>query len=461
MFFHISKYRWVRRQHTAKQHTLRFTKKPWSGGVVLLICVAVAMLLANMEWSAEAYHALLTTDLSMLIHSHDGAINLYFPKDMNVERLINDALMVLFFFVVGLEIKREVLHGELSSVKSSMLPVLAAVGGMVVPALIYHAINHGTPVEMGWGVPMATDIAFAIGILSMLGDRVPTSLKVFLTALAVVDDLGAIIVIAIFYGGDIQFEYMAVAVFIMALVYLMGRMGERRLALYVIPAIVVWALFYYSGVHATMSGVVMAMLIPTQARYSKQTFLRQADDLEQEIVDAAKDDDQADEIYYEKLRKMSELTSKSIPLNVQLEEKLSPYITFLVMPIFALVNGGVHIDLEHMDIFGYSAAAGSIGLGVVFGLVVGKPLGIFVMSWLAVKLRLADMPSGATWMMLLAVAMLGGIGFTMSIFVDTLAFAGVSIDFVDQGKIAILIGSLVAALLGVVMIVLNSKIKKV
>lgn len=460
MFFHISKFKWVRQQYTASQRRQRFARQPWSGGVVLLICVLIAMLLANMEWSADAYHALLATDLSMLIHSHDGEINIYFPRDMNVERLINDAMMVLFFFVVGLEIKREVMHGELSSPRRAMLPILAAVGGMVVPALIYYGINHGTAVEIGWGVPMATDIAFAIGILSMLGDRVPTSLKVFLTALAVADDLGAIVVIALFYGGDIQFVYMFIAILIMFLVYLMGRMGERRMAYYAIPAIIVWALFYYSGVHATMSGVVMAMLIPTQARYSKQTFLRQADDLEQEIVEAAQDGEHSEEIYYEKLRKMSSLTYKSIPMNVQLEDKLSPYITFLVMPIFALVNGGVRIDPEQMDVFGYSLEAGSIGLGVILGLVVGKPVGIFLMSWLAVKMRLAEMPSGATWMMLFAVATLGGIGFTMSIFVDTLAFGGVSVDFVDQGKIAILIGSLAAALIGIVLIVLNSKVIK-
>ncbi len=452
MFFRISKYSWVRNQHVARQNTQRFTAKPWAGGVVLIVCVVIAMLLANMEWSAEAYHSILTTDLSVFVHSHDGA-KIFFPREMNVERFVNDALMVLFFFVVGLEIKREVLHGELSSFSRSILPVLAAVGGMIVPALIYFVVNKGTPVEAGWGIPMATDIAFAIGILSMLGDKVPTSLKVFLTALAIADDLGAIIVIALFYGGEINLLYLLIACVVMGLIYMLNRLGEHRMVYYIIPAVMVWVLFYYSGIHATMSGVVMALLIPTKPRYSKQTFLRQADMLEQSIVDAANEEGaDADEHYHEQLRKMSQLTFNSIPMSARLEEALAPYITFLIMPIFALVNGGVHIQAEQLNIFHFTPEMGSIGIGVFFGLLIGKPVGIFLMSWLAVKLRLAQLPNGATWSMLFAVACLGGIGFTMSIFVDTLAFGTSNIDYVEQGKIAIIAGSIAAAILGIILI---------
>ncbi|MFR9556932.1 MAG: Na+/H+ antiporter NhaA [Rikenellaceae bacterium] len=458
MFLHLTKFAWVRHSYSAKQQTLKFTRKPWAGGVVLLLCVIVAMVLANLEWSAEAYHALLSTDLKVLVHSHDNTINILFPRDMTVERLVNDALMVLFFFLVGLEIKREVRHGELSSPQNAILPVLAAVGGMIVPALIYTIINGGTPVENGWGIPMATDIAFAIGILSMMGDRVPVSLKIFLTALAIADDLGAIIVIALFYGGDINMMYMLIAVIIMIFVYFINRLGERHMFFYVVSAILVWTLFYYSGVHATLSGVAMALLIPTKARFSKRTFLRQADMLEQSIVDAAHEEgEHGAEHYHDQLRKMAYLTKNSIPMNAQLEEVLSPYVTFLVMPIFALVNGGVRIDVEHLDIFKYTAEMGSIGMGVFFGLVLGKPIGIFLMSWMAVKTHLATMPSGATWKMLFAVACLGGIGFTMSIFVDTLAFGSGNMDFVNMGKIAILAGSLAAALIGVLLIFLSSK----
>ncbi len=462
MFLRISKYSWAKHYYEADARAHRFINKPWSGGVILLCCVVVAMLLANMEWSAEAYHALLTTDLSAHIHSHDGTIDLIFPRDMNVERLVNDALMVLFFFVVGLEIKREVLYGELSSIRNSILPILAAVGGMIVPAIIYAIFNQGTPVENGWGIPMATDIAFAVGILSMLGKRVPLSLKVFLTALAIVDDLGAIIVIALFYGGQINMTYIFIALVVMGFIYLLNRAGETRSIYYIIPAVIVWTLFYYSGVHATMSGVVMAMLIPIKPRYNRSATLRQVDILERNIITAAAESGaHADEHYHEQLRKMSRITHKSIPMSAQLEDVLAPYITFVVMPIFALVNGGVRIDFANIaDIFSYAPEVGSIGLGIIFGLFVGKPVGIFLMSWLAIKLRLASMPNNATWMMLFAVSCLGGIGFTMSIFVDTLAFSGDDIVFVDQGKIAIIIGSILAAVVGAALIFTTSMFSK-
>ncbi len=462
MFFHINRYSWTRRHLSVMEQLHHFIAKPWAGGVVLLICVIIAMLLANMEWSAHIYHQILTTDISLNIHAQDNSFDILYPQGMNIEKLVNDGFMVIFFFLVGLEIKREVLHGELSSPRKALLPILAAVGGMIAPALIYMSINNGTPVEQGWGIPMATDIAFAIGILSMLGDRVPVSLKIFLTALAIADDLGAIIVIALFYGGDINFFCLFLALIVMAFIALINRMGERSMFLYMVLAIIVWSLFYYSGVHATMSGVAMAMLIPTEARFSKAYFLRQADEVERRMVSAAQENGKhSDEHYHEHLREMNRLTRRSVPMSTQLEDVLAPYSTFLVMPIFAIVNGGVSISLEHLDIFNFVAGAGSIGLGIFLGLVVGKPVGIFVMSWLAIKLKLAQMPDGASWAMLFAVACLGGIGFTMSIFVDTLAFMKVSLDFVDQGKIAILAGSLVAALLGVVLILLFSRIKKV
>ncbi len=458
MYLGLTKFSWIRRGHKLSERTQYILDKPWAGGTILILCVVVAMVLSNLEATAEAYHSFLTTDFSMLIHTHDNSFNMHYPRNMTVETFVNDALMMLFFFVVGLEIKREVLHGELSSVQRSILPVLAALGGMVVPAVIYSLFNVGTPVQGGWGVPMATDIAFAVGIISMLGDRVPISLKVFLTALAVADDLGAIIVIALFYGGSVNFTYLLIAAAIMVGVYFMNRVGEYRLIFYIIPGIAVWSLFYYSGVHATLAGVVMAMLIPTEARYSKQYFLRQADVLEQNMVDAAMDStEDADENYYEQLRSMTRLTKGAIPMSVKLEDALSPYITFLIMPIFALVNGGVHINAEQMDIFRYSADGGSIGLGVFLGLLVGKPLGILLMSWLAIKFKLASMPSNSSWFMLFGVACLGGIGFTMSIFVDTLAFGSVSIDYVDSGKIAILAGSFTSAVVGVLLILFASE----
>ncbi len=461
MFLHLTRYSWIRHSHSAMMRTMQFTRKPWAGGIVLLICVVLAMLLANMEWSARVYHSLLSTDLKVLITSPNRTIDILFPREMTVEKLVNDGLMTLFFFLVGLEIKREMLNGELSSFRKSILPVMAAIGGMIVPALIYRFVNVGTPAEVGWGVPMATDIAFAIGILSMLGDRVPVSLKIFLTALAIADDLGAILVIAIFYGSSVNFTYLLLALALAAITYVINRLGERHIFFYLITGGVIWALFYYSGVHATMAGVLMAMLIPTRARYSKQFLLRQLDAVESSILNSAQENDGCAEIHYhEQLRKMSQLTRRSIPMSSQLEEVISPYVTFLVMPIFALVNGGVHIDASHLNIFKFSSEVGSVGLGVVLGLVVGKPLGIFLMSFLTIKTGVASMPKGASWIMLLAVATLGGIGFTMSIFVDTLAFSGVSEEFVNIGKIAILFASLVSAAIGASLIVVTSKGEK-
>lgn len=412
------------------------------------------MFLANFGATAHAYHEILTTDLSVLIHSHDNSINILFPKNMTIEKFVNDGLMVIFFFVVGLEIKREILEGELSSLKKATLPILAAIGGMLVPALIYLVINGSTPYEMGWGIPMATDIAFAIAILSMLGSKVPISLKIFLTALAIADDLGAIIVIALFYGGEINLLYLAIALVIMCGVYIINRLGERRFMYYAVPAVVVWSLFYYSGVHATISGVAMAMLIPMTPRYSRRNFLRQTNDLEARIVSVARRNGmEARAHYYDLLNEIKKLTRGAVPLSVLLEEKLTPIVTFVVMPIFALVNGGVMISGEHMDMVGgVMDGTGSIGLGIILGLVVGKPLGIMLMSWLAVKSKLAVMPSRAGWGMMLGVACLSGIGFTMSIFVDSLAFLSVNLDWVNQGKIAILLGSLLSAILGVVVI---------
>lgn len=233
-------YRWVRERHMIGIRGRNFMEAPWAGGIVLLGCVIIAMLLANLPATSLYYRHLLETDLSLMVHSPDGLIDWVFPRGMTVEKLINDGLMVIFFFAVGLEIKREIVCGQLSSAKKALLPVLAAAGGMLFPAIIFTAFNHGTMAANGWGIPTATDIAFAIGILSMLGDRVPVSLKIFLTALAIADDLGAILVIALFYGGQVQIGCLLAALVIMLGVYFMKEMGEKRMFFYLVPAVVVW-----------------------------------------------------------------------------------------------------------------------------------------------------------------------------------------------------------------------------
>ncbi len=449
-------YRWVRQRHMMGLRGRNFLEAPWAGGVVLLVCVIFAMLLANLPATKVYYHHLLETDLSLMVRSPDGLIDWIFPRGMTVEKFINDGLMVIFFFAVGLEIKREIVCGQLSSVRRAILPVLAAAGGMLAPAIIFTFFNHGTAAANGWGIPTATDIAFAIGILSMLGNRVPVSLKIFLTALAIADDLGAILVIALFYGGKVQIGCLLVALVIMLGVYFMKQMGEKRMFFYLVPAFVVWGLFYYSGVHSTISGVAMALLIPMEPRYSKEYFAHKMRWLKGLMLSAATHEDFPNEEQRFYLRRMHDLSANSVGMSYRLEHGLAPYVTFLIMPVFALANAGVEItSLEYLNIFHYSPEIGSVGMGVFFGLVVGKPLGIFLVSWGAVKSGLAELPEGATWRMLLAVGCLGGIGFTMSLFVDSLAFS--DSDLIDRGKIAILMGSLAAAIVGSLLILAFSK----
>lgn len=454
----FTKFGWVKRNHILSQQGNNFLQAPWAGGIILIVCVAIAMLLANLPATAEWYHHILHMELGL---SFGGKL---FPEAMNLEKFVNDGMMVVFFFTMGLEIRREMSDGQLSTPKKAILPIVAALGGMLAPALIFTLFNSGTVVANGWGIPTATDIAFAIGIMSLLGDRVPISLKVFLTALAVADDLGAIIVIALFYGETPNLLLLGIAVLIMVGIYFMRRMGEFRIIAYLVPAFVVWILFYYSGVHATLSGVVMAMLIPTKPRYSRSYYLHKADVIENGIKDADKieDEHEAEEsrMYY--MRRMTQISNGAQGMSHRMEHLLMPYVNFIIMPIFALINAGVHIpSAEYFNIFEYTPEIGSIGMGIFFGLVVGKPLGISLFSYIAVKLGVAERPSGATWKMLIAVACLGGIGFTMSIFVDNLAFdKDTQQEFIDMGKIAILMASTVAALLGSLLIVLDAKREK-
>ena len=463
-------YWWNKEVHNFRISQKKFSKQPWANGVVLLSCVVVAMLLANLPFTKDIYHAFLHTHFTMNIKSPEGLIDWVFPRDMTMEKFINDILMVIFFFTVGLEIKREVVCGELSSVKKAIVPVIAAFGGVLVPALIFTVVNHGTMAASGWGIPTATDIAFAVGILSILGDRVPVSLKVFLTALAIADDLIAILVVALFYGGHINLLLLGIALLVIGFVALMKRLGEKRIAFYIVPAVVVWFLFYYSGIHATMTGVVIAFLIPMEARYNKAKFHRRSRILweglnEAEKVSTAESFPNGPERHY--LRRLSGLTKRTIPPSYRLEHVLNPWVNFLIMPIFALANAGVEItDPAYFNVFHLDPQLGGAGMGIFLGLLLGKPVGITLASWIAIKCKVGEMPAKATWPMLFAVACLGGIGFTMSIFVDTLSFAGPDIPadvtqhLRDAGKIAVLMGSLFAGVLGSLVISLVARLQK-
>lgn len=468
-------YSWNKSLHRLNLTGKHFIHQPWAGGVTLLCCVIVAMLLANLPGTRHLYHAFLETDLSMSIQSpidpETGcrAIDWTFPRNMTVEKFINDILMVIFFFTVGLEIKREVVCGELSSVKKALLPVIAAVGGMLMPALIYAMFNQGTTTAGGWGIPTATDIAFAIGIMSILGNRVPISLKIFLTALAIADDLGAILVVAIFYGGSINMGLLLIALLLIALVIIMNQLGEKHVSYYWAPAICIWFLFYYSGIHATMSGVVMAFLIPMDARFGKPFLERNIKKYSRrlnEFEGLNAEEPFPNALQRHCLRRFSYITNNTIGMSYRLEHALNPWVNFLIMPIFALANAGVVIpDASFFNIFRQLPGiegAGFVGMGIYFGLLLGKPVGITLASWLAIKSRIGAMPEGASWAMLFAVACLGGIGFTMSIFVDTLSFGELAPQVTDtlrsSGKIAVLLGSLSAGLLGSLLITVVDKV---
>jgi NhaA family Na+:H+ antiporter len=420
---------WNKGKKNIKSHSQNFMSQPWATGVTLITCVLVAMLLANLPFTKDAYFGFLHTSLGLNIQSPanpdtgNAAVNWVFPKGLSIEGFVNDILMVIFFFTVGLEIRRELVRGELSSRKKAMMPVIAALGGVLLPAIIFATINHGTMSASGWGIPTATDIAFAVGIMSILGDKVPLSLKVFLTALAIVDDLIAIIVVAVFYGGHIDITLLLIAVAIILFVIVIKKAGEKHWAFYLIPAIAIWALFYHSGIHATMSGVVMAFIVPM-----------------------------------EPAKKGTE------GLAAILERTLTPWVNFLIMPIFALANAGVQItNPSYFNVFQYSPEIGGVGMGIFLGLVLGKPLGITLASWLAVKTGLGETPANSNWKMLFGVACLGGIGFTMSLFVDTLSFgdapAQIMSSLRDAGKIAILLASITAGIVGSILVSVTHKKK--
>ena len=453
----------VHMEHSGK----KFRKQPWAQGVILLTCVVIAMLLANLPWTKEAYRATLETSLAFTVTTPSGG-GFTFPVDMTVEKFINDVLMVIFFFTVGLEIKREVEFGELSSPKKALMPVLAAFGGVVTPAVIYLCVNHGTAAASGWGIPTATDIAFAVGILSILGDKVPVSLKVFLTALAIADDLIAILVVALFYGGTVNVTLLLAALLVIIFIVLMNRFHEKRVIAYVIPAILLWILFYYAGIHATMSGVIMAFLIPSKPRYTKEYYYHKRDYYRQKLEEFDSIEEPGgfpNGPQRHILRKLSKTSRNLISMSYSQEHALSPWVNWVIMPLFALANAGVEItDTSYFNVLRFDPALGSVSMGVFLGLLLGKPLGIFLTSLLAVKTKIGEMPGKATWPMLFAVACLGGIGFTMSIFVDTLSFAdqGAATARVmrDMGKIAVLLGSLCAGVLGSILINIVNKLEK-
>ena len=378
-----------------------FFKLEAASGLVLLISAILALIVSNSDLSKIYFE---TLDKYLFIGINNFGIKL------SVLHWINDALMAIFFFFVTLEIKREFIEGELSNFKQAMLPIMGAIGGMVVPALIYIFINYGdTETLRGWAIPSATDIAFSLGVLSLLGSRVPISLKVFLTALAIIDDLGAIIIIAFFYTGDLKIHYLGLIVVAFILLLILNKFNVKNFILYLLIGIVMWDFTHQSGIHATIAGVLLATTIPHRKK------------------------------------------PKEFSLLIKIEHAISPYVAFGIMPLFAFANAGV--SLEGLSL---SSFMSKVPLGILLGLFLGKQFGVFIFSYLSIKFKLAQMPSKANWINFYGVGVLTGIGFTMSLFVGNLAFID-NMSYMDGVKIGVLGGSLLSTLFGYFLILLSPK----
>ena len=382
-----------------------FFKLEAASGLVLLFAAVIALIISNSDLS-NAYFDILNSYLKLGVG--------IFSLKLSVLHWINDVLMAIFFFLVSLEIKREFIQGELSNPKQALLPIVGAVGGMVVPALIYIAINFKDPVTLkGWAIPSATDIAFSLGVLSLLGKRVPLSLKVFLTALAIIDDLGAIVIIAFFYSGEVQYFYLLLMLGCLIILLILNKFNVRNFIPYLIVGIFLWEFTHVSGIHATIAGVLLALTIPHKSSDKKH----------------------------------------SGSLLLKLEHAISPYVAFGIMPIFAFANAGV--SLEGVT---FASLMSPVPLGILCGLFFGKQIGVFIFSYISIKLNFAEMPNNSDWLKLYGVGILTGIGFTMSLFVGNLAFADAT-THTDGVKIGVLLGSLLSTVFGYSLIFFGSKNK--
>ena len=378
-----------------------FFKLEAASGLLLLIAALIALIISNSSYSELYFH---TLEQYLFV----GINN--FGLKLSVHHWINDALMAIFFFFVTLEIKREFIQGELSNLKKALLPIIAAVGGMVVPALFYIFINFGNSETInGWAIPSATDIAFSLGILSLLGTRVPISLKIFLTALAIIDDLGAILIIAFFYSGDLSIVYLCLILISFIFLLILNKFNVKIFSPYFLIGIFMWYFTYKSGIHATIAGVLLASTIPHRQK------------------------------------------GKDFSLLINIEHAISPYVAFIIMPLFAFANAGVSLNG-----ISFSSLMLPVPLGILVGLFFGKQLGVMLFSYISVKLKMAQMPDNSTWLNLYGVSILTGIGFTMSLFVGNLAFVD-NTQYIDGVKIGVLVGSLISTVFGYFLLLFTTK----
>lgn len=422
-----------------------FMGREKSGGIVLILSVTLAMILANSN-IAESYFHFFEQEVGFIVNGEPYL-------NYSLHHWINDGLMAMFFFVVGLELKREFIGGELADIRNTILPIGAAIGGMIVPALIFLSLNIGTPQTMGWGIPMATDIAFALGVVYLLGDKVPASAKLFLTTLAIVDDLGAVLVIAFFYTSELSIASLLFGLGFLAVMFIGNRLGIKSLFFYAVLGIGgVWVTFLLSGIHATIAAVLAAFMIPADAKINESVYLKRMKKLTRRFEKEEPNEVRTlEEGQVDVLTHIQHDTEIAIPLLQQLEHKMSPIVTFLIMPIFAIANAGISFtDLSLSDIFSTHVA-----LGVTLGLLLGKPIGIIGATFLMVKMRWATLPSAITRRTLLGLGMLASIGFTMSMFISTLAFTDELL--MTQAKLGIFLASILGGIGGYVL--LNKKSK--
>jgi NhaA family Na+:H+ antiporter len=411
-----------------------FLQHRLAGAALLMLATVAAIIIANSPL-AGAYHHVLHARLEVRAEGLE--------LDYSLHHWINDGLMSVFFFLVGLEIKRQLLVGELSSVRKATLPAIAALGGMIVPALFYMALNHGTPAALGWGIPMATDIAFALGVLALLGDRIPLGVKVFLTALAIVDDIGAVLVIAVFYTAEINTTALMIGLGVLAVAAFFNHLDVRHPFAYLFLGVIVWIAFLKSGIHATIAAILMAFVIPATTRINGFDLVARIDLITARLkaIGLPQDTKMHTAEQEQAISALSETIEHSQAPLQRIERSLHGPVTFVVLPIFALANAGVtlegNIAKELMS---------SLALGIILGLFVGKQIGITLTTWLAVKLKIADLPKGVTWRQIHGANILAGIGFTMSLFVASLAFTDpVSIA---EAKMGILFGSILSGTVG-------------
>jgi Na+:H+ antiporter, NhaA family len=417
----------------------RFLRRTTAGGIILLAATAIALTLANL---GAAGH------ISSIIKQPIGIRIADWHLQMPLHAWVNDGLMTLFFLLVGLELKRELIVGELSSLKDASLPIAAALGGMIIPAVIYSLINPEGPAARGWGIPMATDIAFAVGILVLLSWRIPSSLIVFLTALAIADDLGAVAIIAIFYTSKIVLPALFGAIFTLTLLFLLNRGRIVHPLPYAVFGLLLWYFMLKSGVHPTIAGVLLAFSIPAGSRYTPLDFAERIQQLQIELQEETADPHACEHaIHCPRMVTVAENLEKAARTvqspQQHLEHTLSPWVTFMVLPIFAFSNMG--IDFSNLQ---WEAAFSPVTIGIIFGLVPGKLIGIIMFSFLAVRFGIGRLPTGVSWRQLIGVSWLGGIGFTMSLFISNLAFADPA--NLEEAKIGILAASIISGAIGLI-----------